>query len=131
MNGFANGSLAELFQEATNQTNRTSGNLSLFIVNAMLAALLLHSGTVNFDAVAPVVGRFFAEGVFAVPQQCIHPVTGQGASHASSKDVNLTNCFPFFTGQCCFLNRLLYCILFVFAIASEHDAWLATAAFVA
>ena len=76
MNESANASLAELLQEAANQANHTYGNLSLVIFNATLAALLVHSGAVNFDAVAPVVGEFFAEGVFTVPQQCIYPISG-------------------------------------------------------
>ena len=76
MNESANASLADLLQEAANQANHTYGNLSLVIFNATLAALLVHSGAANFDAVAPVVGKFFAEGTFTVPQQCIYPISG-------------------------------------------------------
>lgn len=76
MNESANASLAELLQEAANQANHSYGNLSLVVFNATLAALLVRSGAVNFDAVAPVVGEFFAEGAFTVPQQCIYPISG-------------------------------------------------------
>ena len=76
MNESANASLAEILQGAANQANHTYGNLSLVIFNATLAALVVDPGAVDFDAIAPVVGEFFAEGVFTVPQVCIYPISG-------------------------------------------------------
>ena len=76
MNESANASVAELLQEAAHQANHTYANLSLVISNATLAALLLHPGVVKFDGIAPVVGEFFAEGMFTVPQECIYPISG-------------------------------------------------------
>ena len=76
MNESANASLAEILQGAANQANHTYGNLSLVIFNATLAAIVVDPGAVDFDTIAPVVGEFFAEGVFTVPQQCIYPISG-------------------------------------------------------
>ena len=87
MNASVNASVADFLTIAADQAIGSYGNLTFLMFNATLGVIVLDPSITDISVLTPVIGAYFDQDIFSIPQACAYPISGMRDEP----------CFQFFT----------------------------------